>query len=88
MNNKQRIILILGIFIILFSVALWAISGFEIFTKTQVLVDVKDELFGTTYKEWVDKFIWGLDLSLAISAATTFFCSILIVFMRSKENRK
>ena len=46
MNKKQKWILITAGIIVLLSIIVWLLYGGEIFTKTQVLVEKKDELFG------------------------------------------
>lgn len=84
-NKKQKNVLIAALFIIIVSIVLWLAYGGEIFTKSQVLVEVKDEVFDTTYKEWRDKFIWGLDLTLAISGITTVISAILLFLFRTKK---
>ncbi|MCG6960506.1 hypothetical protein LJE82_11505, partial [bacterium BMS3Abin03] len=61
MNNKQKIVVIIGAVLIIAALIVWLSNGSEVFTKTQVLVEKKDELFGTTYKEWQDKLVIGLD---------------------------
>jgi hypothetical protein len=85
MNKKQKITIVIGLAIIVIVFIIWLSYGGELFTKTQVLVEKKDELFGTTYKEWQDKFIWGLDYTLYISGATVFVCGILFFVFRKKK---
>lgn len=85
MNKKQKIVLYTGLGIILVTLIIWGFYGFEIFTKSQVLVEQKDELFGMVRQVWVDKFIWGLDLSLAISGFTVFVGGILMFIFRTKN---
>ncbi|MFA3783355.1 hypothetical protein ABRY23_09860 [Melioribacteraceae bacterium 4301-Me] len=85
MNKKQKIIVYIAIIIIIASLAIWLASGGEVFTKNQVLVEKKDELFGTTYKVWENKFIWGLDLSLLISGVTVITAAILYFVLRNKS---
>jgi hypothetical protein len=88
MNKKQKLILVAGIIVILLSFIVWAIYGFEIFTKTQVLVESKDDLFGWSEKKWIDKFLWGLDLTLIVSTSTILISALLIYFVRNKNNFK
>ena len=83
MNKKQKITLIAGLLIIAAAFIVWLSYGGELFTKTQVLIEKKDELFGTTYKEWKDQFIWGLDYTLYVTGATV--CGILFFFFRKKK---
>ncbi len=85
MNKNQKLILSIGIFVILASFIAWAIFGFEIFTKTQVLVETKDELFGWSEKKWIDKFVWGLDLTLILTAITLLAGGLLIYFLRKNK---
>lgn len=87
MNKKQKIIIISGAVIIIIAFIIWGLSGGEVFTKTQVLVEKKDELFGTTYKEWQNKFIWGLDLTGAVTAFVIIVCGILIYVFKSREKK-
>ncbi|MFC2134108.1 hypothetical protein ACFLTH_05780 [Bacteroidota bacterium] len=85
MNIKQKRVILIGIGVILVSLIIWGIFGFEIFTKDQVLIEEKDELFGMVRKVWVDKFIWGLDLSLAISGFTAAASVVLTFLFRTKK---
>lgn len=88
MNKKQRIIFVVMIAVVVLTIIVWQIFGGEIFTKTQVLVETKDELFGWTEKKWEDKFIWGLDLSLALSGASLVIGGILFFLLRNKKKLK
>jgi integral membrane sensor domain MASE1 len=85
--KKSTFVIIFGSIIILASAIIWLVSGSEFFTKTAVLVDVHDELFNTTYKEWQKKFIWGLDLTLVISAFTIIVSTVLIYYFKKKEKK-
>lgn len=87
LNKKQKRTAISSLLIILLSLIIWIIYGGEIFTKTEVLVEVHDELFGTT-KEWKDQFIWGLDLSLLISGITAAISIVIMFFQRNKKENK
>jgi len=75
-NKRQKRTFIIGLLLIAAALLIWLGFGAEIFTKTQVLVEKKDELFGTSYKEWKDQFILGLDYTLGfiglITAVTSF----------------
>jgi len=84
MNQKQKIILFACLLIIIVSIIIWIASGAEVFTKTQVLIEKKDELFGTNYKEWKDQFIWGLDLTGAITGFIVISGSLLLWIFRRK----
>lgn len=85
MNKKQKTVLVTGSIVVVASLIVWLAYGGEIFTKTQVLVEKKDELFGWTDKQWVNKFVWGLDLSLLISAITAVISAALLFIFRSKK---
>jgi len=87
LNINQKKILVTGLVLTSISFLIWIIAGAEIFTKTEVLVDVKDELFGTTYKEWQSTFIWGLDLTLIITGAVGFSGAVLMYILRSGKNK-
>lgn len=67
-NKRQKRTLIGGLLLITAALLIWLGFGAEIFTKTQVLVEKKDDLFGTSYKEWKDKFVLGLDYTSAFIA--------------------
>lgn len=84
MNKKQKYILYIGLAIIILSLVSWQVFGGDIYTKTQVLIETEDELFGTT-KEFVDQFVWGLDLSAIISGVTVLISAVLIFLFRTKK---
>lgn len=86
LNRKQKIILLTGLIIVTAALLFWLISGAEIFTKTAVLVEKQDELFGTAYKQWENKFIPGLDITVAFAILSIFTSSVLIYLF--KNNRK
>lgn len=86
MNIKQKRILMIASVIIVALLIIWLAYGGHIFTRTQVLIEKKDELFpDMTQKEWVNKFIWGLDLSLVLSAVTIFISGLLFYLFRNKN---
>ncbi|MGK9475631.1 LPXTG cell wall anchor domain-containing protein [Melioribacter sp. OK-6-Me] len=85
MNKKQKYLTIISSILILITFGIWLYHGGEIFTKTEVLVETKDELFGWTESKWVDKFVWGLDLSLAISGIIVISTALLYFFFRRKK---
>ncbi len=56
-----------GVALILFGTAAgllvwWLVAGAHVFTMTSRLVQVKDELFGTTVDHWEKAFIPGLEV--------------------------
>ena len=86
MNLKQkRTTIVAAVKIVAFLIICIAYGG-HIFTRTQVLIEKKDELFpDMVQKDWVNKFIWGLDLSLVLSAITIFIGSLLFYLFRNKK---
>ncbi|MFZ1518719.1 MAG: hypothetical protein WAU11_08085 [Ignavibacteriaceae bacterium] len=81
-NQKQKRTLYIGLSLIIVILIVWISFGMEIFTKTQVIVEKTDELFGTTYKEFEDKFILGLDYTAAISTFIGLVTGIVVFFQR------
>lgn len=88
MNKKQKFTLIIAAAVVVAAIIVWRIYGGELFTKTQVLVEKKDELFGWTEKVWVDKFVWGLDLTAIISAITIISAGALWFIFKDKKPKK
>jgi hypothetical protein len=87
MNTKQKRILVSALILISSTIIYWLISGAEIYTKTQVLIEKKDELFGWTEKQWVNKFVFGLDYAIGIVIMIVLISSVLILFFRNKNKR-
>lgn len=88
MNKKQIITFAISLTIIIAVFIIWIINGTYVFTQTQILIEKKDPLFGTTYKEWQNKFIWGLDLTLIVSAVSIIASTILFFIFKDKRKRK
>lgn len=86
MNKKQKITFAIAFTVIVIALIIWVVSGTYVFTQTQVLIEKTDPLFGNTYKEWQNKFIWGLDLTLVVSAVS--IVSSVILFFIFKDKRK
>lgn len=84
-NVSLRRILITGLLVILVALVIWAGFGGDFFTKTQVLIEREDELLGTTYLEWKDKFILGLDYTLAFVLIAFIIMSIALFIKRDKK---
>jgi len=84
LNKKQKQIRLTAIFLIAAVFIIWIAFGGEIFTKSQVLVDINDEIFGPR-KEWQDQFILGLDLTLLINGIITAVTLLLLYFTRTKQ---
>ncbi len=88
MNKRQKIILIVGLVLIGSALVVWLAHGAEIFTKTQVLIEKYDELFGYTYNEWVDKIIIGLDYAGSFSAIVALITVVLLFVFKDKKRGK
>ncbi len=86
MNKKQKIVLVVGAVLIFSALILWLAHGGDIFTKTQVLIEKQDELFGTTYKEWQDKIVIGLDYAGGFSAMVAVISAVLFFLFRTKKD--
>jgi uncharacterized ion transporter superfamily protein YfcC len=88
MNSKQKLTLTIGIILIIAVLGYWYSQGAELFTKTQVLVDKTTELdrmLGVENKQYVDKFVFGLDYAGAISLAIAVISGILIYLFKNKR---
>lgn len=83
LNKTQKNIRLAALLLIALTFINWIFYGLEFFTKTQILVEVTDEVFGTT-KEWKDQFVWGLDLTLLISGIIVVVTLTLLYFTRTK----
>jgi len=90
MNKKQKIVLVVGAVLIFSALILWLAHGGEIFTKSQVLIEKQDDLFGTTYKEWEDKILLiqalGLDYAGGFSAMVAVISAVLFFLFRTKKD--
>lgn len=85
-NKKQKYTIVIAAAAIIAVFIYWQISGGEIFSKSRVLIERKDELFGTTYKEWKDKLIWGLDYTLIVSAVIILISGALVFIFKKKAD--
>ena len=86
MNKKQKTVLVVGAVLIFSALLLWLAHGGEIFTKTRVLVEVQDDLFGTTYNEWEDRIIIGLDYAGGFAGIVAVISAVLFFFFRTKKD--
>ncbi len=84
LNKRQKQIRLTAVIIIALAFIIWLIYGGEIFTKTQVLVEINDEIFGPR-KEWQNQFIWGLDLTVLISVLVVVITLPLLYLNRTKN---
>lgn len=88
MNKKQKYIIAIGIILIAAVLIYWVTQGAEILTKTQVLVDKTtelDKMLGVKNKQYVDKFVLGLDYVGGFSAAAAIIAGIFIYLLRNKK---
>lgn len=85
LNKKQKKTLFISSMLVLLSLIAWQIFGGEVFTKTEVLIEKKDDLLGTSYKEWQDKFVLGLDYTLALISLIIFCSGVIIYRQRNKK---
>jgi len=86
-NEKQKTALLIGLFVIMAAFVTWYSFGGEIFTKTQILVEKQDELLGTTYQEWKDQFILGLDYTLGFVTFSSFLTGLFVFINRDKKQK-
>ena len=87
-NKRQKRTMGIALFLIVIALVVWIAYGANIFTKTKVLVERKDELFGTTYKEWQDKLVLGLDYISVFMGAVVVIAGVFLFKFKShkKEN--
>ena len=90
MNKNQKYVLALGIILITSVLMYWYSQGAEVFTKSQVLIDKTtdlDRMLGVENKEYVDKFVLGLDYAGGFSATVAALSGILIYLFRNKRKK-
>jgi hypothetical protein len=83
LNQSQKKTFIIGLLLIAAALLVWLGFGAEIFTKSKVLVEKQDELLGTSYKEWKDQFVLGLDYTLGLSGFI-ILSSFIIIWRQRK----
>lgn len=88
LNKKQKVTIYVGLAVILAVFIAWLADGAYVFTQTQVLITKKDQLFGTTYKVWQNKFLLGLDLTLVVTAVSIIISGTFIFIFRKNERTK
>jgi hypothetical protein len=47
---------------------------------------MQDDLFGTTYNEWEDRVVVGLDYAGGFSGIVAVISAVLFFFFRTKKN--
>jgi hypothetical protein len=85
LNKRQKTTIMIAFIFIAIALIVWIAYGANIFTKTKVLVEKKDELFGTTYKEWQDKLVLGLDYISIFMGAVVVIAGIFIFQFKSRN---
>lgn len=83
LNKKQKRVRTISLLLIVIALATWLGYGGEILTKTEVLVETNDDLFGTV-KEWKDQFVLGLDYTLGIIGGIIAISLAAIYLLRNK----
>jgi hypothetical protein len=85
-NKKQKITFYMGLLVIKAALLLWIVFGGEVFTKTQVLIEKRNEFLGTSYKEWKDHFVLGLDYTLGFIGIAALLIGVIIWSQRTRKN--
>lgn len=83
LNSNQKKVILFWLILIVAAIITWLGFGAEIFTKTKVLIENNDEIFGIT-KTWEDKFILGLDYTLGFIGIITLITSLIVWRLKSK----
>jgi|YelNatPaOPRAMG01_1025707.scaffolds.fasta_scaffold00458_28 hypothetical protein len=83
-NKKQKLTILTGLGAIFAALIEWIADGMYVFTQTKILVQKKDPLFGTVYKVWQKKFIWGLDLTLTITVLSIIVSFLIFKLFKDK----
>ncbi len=84
-NKNQKNVILISIILVVAAILAWQLYGGEIFTKTEILIERKGELLGTTYREWQDKFILGLDYTLAFIGTVILIAGVAFYKLRTKK---
>ena len=84
LNKNQKKVRVISLLLIVIVLATWLGYGGDILTKTEVLVETTDELFGTV-KEWKDQFVLGLDYTLGIIGGIVAISLTAIYLLRTKK---
>jgi hypothetical protein len=83
LNRNQKKTFVIALLFVTVMFLIWLGFGAEVFTKTQVLMEKHDELFGNSYKEWKDQFVLGLDYTL-VAIGLIFIASSVIAWRQRK----
>lgn len=85
LNKKQKKTIFISSLLVFITLITWQFFGGEIFTKTEVLIEKKDDLLDTSYKEWQDRFVLGLDYTLGVISLIILSAGIVIYRQRNKN---
>ncbi|MDP2302835.1 MAG: hypothetical protein Q8N03_10485 [Ignavibacteria bacterium] len=83
-NAKQKKVLLIWLSAIAAAILIWFSFGGEIFTKTQVLMETNDEIFGGT-KAWKNQFVLGLDYTLGFIGMVTIITVFIMWRLKTKR---
>ena len=84
LNQKQKKIIYVWLLIVAVAILLWVGFGGEVFTKTQIIVEKRDELLGTTFKEWEEKFVLGLDYTIGFIGIVSMITAFIVWWLKTK----
>ena len=87
-NKKQKLTILTGLGAILAAFLEWIADGMYVFTQTKILIQKQDPLFGTVYKVWQKKFVWGLDLTLIITVLSIIVSFLIFKLLKDKNKVK
>jgi len=85
--NKKRVIA-LGALVLAIGVGIyWWASGASVWTMTEVPVETKDELFGTTSIQWEPGFRLGLEYAAPAAGGLLVIAGVLLWMVRRDRRR-
>ncbi len=84
LNKNQKKVRTISLLLIVVALVTWLGYGGDILTKTEVLVEINDELYGTI-KEWKDQFVLGLDYTLGIIGGITAITLPTLYLLKTKK---
>ena len=84
LNQKQKKIFYIWLLIVIAAISTWVGFGGEVFTKTQIIVEKRDELLGTTFKEWEEKFVLGLDYTIGFIGIVSMITAFIVWWLKTK----
>ncbi len=84
LNKNQKRVITVSLLLIVIALASWLGYGGDILTKTEVLIETKDELYGSV-KEWKDQFVLGLDYTLGIIGGIVAITLPTLYLLRTKK---